>query len=464
MNIVFMASEAIPFAKTGGLADVCGTLPLQLEAMGHEVSLVIPHYRCVGSREPFNERACSAVIGKDIRVYFIRNKNFFDRPYIYGDNGGDYEDSVGRFAFFCHEALKLLKEIGRPVDVIHCHDWQTGLVPVLIRENYAGDAFFASTRTVFTIHNLAYQGIFPEKDFSLLGVDQALFNDKQMMSGGKVNLIKAGIVFSDQVTTVSPQYAREIQTRDFGCALEGVLQSRKGRFAGILNGLDYKFWDPETDEFLEPHYSQNDWLVKAIHKDRLREVFRLPSYAEVPVFGFVGRLFAQKGFDLIESAIEGLMQRPLQMVFQGVGEEKYEKMLKGFSKKYPQKFSALVRYDEDIAHQVYAGADFFLMPSAYEPCGLAQMIALRYGTIPVVSPVGGLLDTVTDLASNRKKGNGLVLASYSVSGLLEAVDRATGVFSQKERHAELIRHAMACRWTWEASAKRYIEVYQACSS
>ncbi len=464
MNIVFIAAEVIPFAKTGGLADVCGTLPIQLEELGHEVAIIMPHYRCVGAKEAFSERADVDTIGQNIRVYFIKNKKFFDRPYIYGENGGDYPDSAERFGFFCQEAMKLLKDIGRPVDIIHCHDWQTGLVPVLLRENYAGDPFFASTRSVFTIHNLAYQGVFPREDFPVLGVEDRLFNEHQMEFYGKINFMKSGIIFSDYVTTVSPQYAREIQTKDWGCGLEGVLQARKGRFMGILNGLDYKLWDPENDVLIDPKYSAKEWLAKKIHKDQLRSVFKLPVYADIPIFGFVGRLFAQKGFDLIESAMEGLMQRPLQMVFLGVGEEKYEKLLKKLARKYPQKCSVLIRYDEDIAHQVYAGSDFFLMPSVYEPCGLTQMIALRYGTIPVVSAVGGLLDTVTDFSSSKKKGDGFLLSSYSVSGLLEAVDRASGIYSQKEKYADLIRHAMACRWTWETSAKHYIEVYQACSS
>lgn len=464
MNIVFVAGEVFPFAKTGGLADVCGTLPVALEALGHDVSIVMPHYRCVGHQESFNARADVAVIGKNVKVYFINNKRFFDRPYLYGEDMRDYPDSAERFGFFCQETMKLLKDIGRPVDILHCHDWQSGLVPVLLRENYAGDPFFANTKAVFTIHNLAYQGVFPREEFLKLGVNEDLFNDRQMEFFGSLNLLKSGIVFSHYVTTVSPQYAKEIQTKDWGCGLEGIFQAKKGRFAGILNGLDYEQWDPQTDALLDVRYSAGDWLAKKIQKKKLQSIFRLPAQSDHPLFGFVGRLCGQKGLDLVESAAESLAQRPAQFVFVGVGEEKYQKLLMNLARKYSQQFSAIIRYDEDIAHKVFAGADFFLMPSVYEPCGLTQMIALRYGTLPVVSAVGGLLDTVTDFTADAAEGNGILLPSYSVLGLLEAVDRSAGLYHSHDRYAELVERGMACRWTWEASARHYIEVYRTCLS
>ncbi len=464
MRIVFIASEIVSFAKTGGLADVCGTLPLELEALGHELMIIMPHYRVVGNKAFFNDRASLSTMGRGIKVFFIENKDFFDRPQLYGDSAKDYPDNLDRFTFFCREALQLLKDIGDPVDIIHCHDWQTGLIPVLLKDPLANDPFFIRTKTVFTVHNLAYQGLFSMEAYPKLGVDIKLFNDHQLEFYDKVNLMKAGIVFSDYVTTVSPQYAREIQTKEWGCGLEGVLQTKRSCLAGILNGLDYRIWDPEQDEHIDPPYSSQDRLAKKIHKEKLQKIFGLPQISDIPVFGFVGRLCYQKGIDLIESSIEGLMQRPIQMVFLGVGDDKYQKLLKHLSRRYPHQFSALVKDNEDISHQIYAGADFFLMPSVYEPCGLAQMIALRYGTIPIVSAVGGLIDTVADVSSHRKQGNGFVLSSYSVSGLLEAVDRAVGAYSKKEKFSELIVHAMAYRFTWKESAKHYIEVYEQCRS
>lgn len=464
MRIALVAAEVFPFAKTGGLADVCGSLPIALEKLGHEVVVIMPHYRCVGAQKAFNERARTATVGRNVRVFFLVNKELFNRAGLYGTKAGDYADNLDRFAFFCRQAMSFLKELGTPFDIIHCHEWQTGLIPVLLKENYRDDPFFNKTRAVFTIHNLAYQGLFPGEQFDKLGVDRRLFNDRQMEFYGKVNLMKAGIVFSDQVTAVSPQYAKEIQTPDFGCWLEGVLKSRRDKLRGILNGLDYDLWDPETDEHIDPKYSSLDTSAKRCLKAKLQESFGLPTFVEIPLFGFIGRLCYQKGLDLLESAFEGLMQRPVQIVFQGVGEDKYQKMLARLAKKYPQKCGALIKYDEAAAHMLYAGSDFFLMPSIYEPCGLTQMISLRYGVVPVTSYVGGLVDTVVDMSSERSKGNGILMSTYSVSGLLAAVDRAVGIYHQHQRMRELIAHGMACRWTWESSAKRYVECYEECSN
>jgi len=464
MRIVFTASEVVPFAKTGGLADVCGSLPLELEALGHELVIIMPEYKSAGKRASFNDKASMEIIGKGVKVYFIKNKPFFSRPFLYGDSVSDYPDNLDRFSFFCREALQLLKDIGKPVDIIHCHDWQTGLIPVLLKDAYLKDPFFSRTRTVFTIHNLAYQGLFAKEEYSKLGVDVKFFNNNQLEFYEKINLMKAGIVFSDYVTTVSPQYAKEIQTKEWGCGLDGVLQDRHGKLAGILNGLDYVAWDPEHDPHVDPPYSQQDQLAKKIQKEKLQKVFGLPVMSDIPVFGFVGRLCYQKGFDLIESAIDEIMHHPVQLVFLGIGEEKYQKLLKKLSRKFPRQFSAQIKYDEDVSHWVYAGSDFFLMPSIYEPCGLTQMIALRYGTIPIVAAVGGLLDTVADFSSGRKKGNGFVMSSYSVSGLLEVVERAAGAYHQKDSFAALVAHAMANRFTWQASAKHYVEVYEECQS
>ena len=461
MRIVFVAPEVYPFAKTGGLADVCGTLSLELERLGHDVSIIIPAYRCVNGSKPFSDRARVAVIGKNIKVYFLRHQKFYDRPHIYGDAHGGYPDNLERFMFLCHGALLLMKELGVAVDIIHCHDWQTSLIPVILRENYKSDPFFQKTRTVLTVHNFGYQGVFPKEDLPKLGVDESLFNTRVLEFYGKVNLLKGGLIYADRITTVSPQYAKEIQTKEWGHGLEGVVRENKARLEGILNGLNYDHWNTETDLLISPHYAQKDaQVVKRTHKEKLQNVCRLPVFDDIPVFGFVGRLCYQKGLDLLESAFDGLMQRPVQAVFVGVGEDKYQKLLLKFAKKYPQQCAAMIRYDENLAHMVYAGADLFLMPSVYEPCGLTQMISLRYGAVPIVNGVGGLMDTVTDFSSNKNKGNGFVMQQYSVSGFLETVDRALGVFHQKKKFHDLVAYGMSCRWTWMSSTKHYIECYE----
>ncbi len=462
MRIVLVSSEVFPYAKTGGLADVCGTLPLALERLGHEVSIIMPGYRCVGKAQPFSDRANVTVMGQGIKVYFLRHAKFFDRPRLYGDAQGDYPDNLDRFVFLCHEALRLIKDMGQGVDIIHCHDWQTALIPVLLKSNYADDPFFQKTRVVLTAHNLAYQGVFPAEDMPRLGVDVRLFDHNALEFYGKINLLKAGIIFADYLTTVSPQYAREIQTTELGCGLEGVIREKRAKLVGILNGLDYEQWDPEKDDLIHPQYSHKNPEAKALHKEQVQDEFRLPIFDDIPVFGFVGRLCYQKGLDLLESAFDDLMQRPLQLVFIGVGDDKYQKLLMKLARKYPQQCGAAIRYDDPLAHKVYAGSDFFLMPSVYEPCGLTQMISLRYGAIPIVSAGGGLIDTITDIGSTKKKGNGIVMSSYSVSGLLEAVDRASGLFHQKERQRELVSRVMACRWTWGSSAWHYLECYKEC--
>lgn len=461
MRIVFVAPEVYPFAKTGGLADVCGTLSLELERAGHDVAIIIPAYRCVNGSQPFSDRARVAVIGKNVKVYFLRHQKFYDRPNIYGDEKGDYPDNLERFAFLCHESLLLMKDLGVAVDIIHCHDWQTSLIPVILKEHYKDDPFFQKTRTVVTVHNFGYQGVFPKEGFSRLGVEARLFNPRVLEFYGKINLLKGGLVYADRITTVSPQYAKEIQTREWGHGLEGVVKENRSRLEGILNGLNYDYWDPERDTLISPHYGQKDGpAVKGVHKEKLQNIYHLPVFDDIPVFGLVGRLCYQKGLDLLESSFEGLMQRPVQAVFLGVGDIKYQKLLVKFAKKYPQQCAAMIRYDEDLAHMVYAGADFFMMPSVYEPCGLAQMISLRYGAVPIVNGVGGLMDTVTDFSSHRNKGNGFVMSEYSVSGFLETVDRALGVFHQKKKFRDLVTYAMGCRWTWATSTRHYLDCYE----
>ncbi|MFH0753521.1 MAG: glycogen synthase GlgA [Candidatus Omnitrophota bacterium] len=461
MRIVFVAAEVFPFAKTGGLADVCGTLPLELERLGHEVFIIMPGYRGTsGIGKFFNERACVLTIGKNLRVYLLQHPEFFSRTELYGDTLGDYPDNILRFAYFCHGALHLIKDIGKPVDIIHCHDWQTGLIPALLKENYACDPLLERARTVFTVHNLAYQGVFPREDMPKTGLDEKLFNPEAVEFYGKVNFLKTGLVFADRITTVSPQYAKEIQTTAFGCGLDGVMAQNRERLSGILNGLDYELWDPQNDPLIAPQYSSRDSILKKVHKEKLQQVYGLTVDHEIPVFGSVGRLCYQKGLDLLESAFEDLMQRPVQFVLIGVGESKYQRLLLMLAKKYAGKCGVVIRYDESLAHTVYAGADFFLMPSVYEPCGLTQMISQRYGTIPVVSAVGGLVDTVTDFTCNERHGNGFVMPSYSVAGMLDAIDRACAVFQHKEVFHDLVVRVMGARWTWESSAQHYIACYE----
>ncbi len=458
MKVVFCSSEVFPFAKTGGLADVCGALPLALASLGVEVSIFLPRYRCISDEDFHIERVNDVVsrtrLGKDIDVYFVENKALFDREGIYGTTTGDYHDNLERFQYFCSQVLIFLKEFQPYPDIIHCHDWQTALIPVYLKENSP----FKKTKSLLTIHNLAYQGVFPKKEFSKLKVKRDFFSSNFEFFD-QINLLKAGIVYSDRVTTVSPQYAQEIQAPEFGCGLDGVLASRKDEITGILNGIDTRVWDPASDKLIFRRYSSAEYVEGKIeNKKVLQKRLGLPVESEIPVFGFVGRLSHQKGLDLILESAKQLLELPAQFIIEGIGDEKYKTHLKILAQKHPDKVAVNFEFNEQTAHQIYAGSDFFLMPSIFEPCGLSQLISLRYGTMPIVFKVGGLADTIVPF--DYENGNGFMFTDYTKIGFVSILKKAIKVFADQVERSRLIENAFKADFSWNKSAKEYIKVYE----
>ncbi|MDD5617521.1 MAG: glycogen/starch synthase, partial [Candidatus Omnitrophica bacterium] len=435
MKIVICSSEVVPFAKTGGLADVAGALPIALENLKQEVIIVMPKYSCVNNSgltiKSFKPGFSYANIGKNMKVYFVENDAYYSRPGLYGEKTGDYGDNLLRFSFYSQKTLDLLKLIDFKPDVIHCNDWQSALIPVYLKTKLNKDPFFKKTKTILTVHNLAYQGLFAKEQFSSLGLDESLFSINGFEFYGKINFLKAGIIFSDFVTTVSQGYAQEILTKEFGCGLEEVLKSRKDRLSGIINGLDYSAWDPKLDKQIFKNYDALDPKGKKNNKGELQKLCKLTVKDDIPLFGFVGRLAEQKGIDLLSDIIQNMANMNMQMVILGTGDLKYHNLLEDVAKKIPQLFSLHLKFDDALARRIYAGCDMFLMPSRYEPCGLGQMISFKYGTVPVVYKTGGLADTVIDYNSDAKNGNGFVFSSYSKDKFLDAMKRGMSLYSNK---------------------------------
>ena len=455
MKIVMCASEVVPFAKTGGLADVAGALPLALEKEGQEVIIIMPRYKAIDAAK-FNLKeskngVLTGVLGKSIKVYFIENDGYFNRDGLYGDKNGDHKDNLDRFSYYCRKSLDLLKEINFKPDIIHCHDWQSSLVPVFLKTTYAKDPFYKNIRTILTIHNIGYQGLFPKDEFPKLGLDWSLFNMEGLEFYGQVNILKGGMIFSDIINTVSPTYAKEIQTKEFGFGLEGVLNKRKNSVFGILNGLDYDIWNPNTDKFIAKNFSSASPEAKSKDKEDLQALCKLPLKKGVPLFGIVSRLAEQKGFDILAEGIDEICKMDIQMVILGTGDIKYHEVMQSMVAKYPKVISLALKFDDALAHKIYAGSDIFLMPSRYEPCGLGQLISLRYGTIPLVFKTGGLADTVNS-------ENGFIFDKYSKIELVKTIKKAVAAFKGKGWSA-LVKKAMKCNFSWEASAKKYLELY-----
>lgn len=451
MRILFLSSEIEPFAKTGGLADVAGSLPVALERKGLEVHLAMPKYPSVDSKK-------EGRIGKSIRVRFIENERFFKRPGLYGEKGKDYPDNLDRFSFFCRKVLELLKEENLKVDLVHCNDWQTALAPVYLKTLFQKDPFFKGIKSLFTIHNLGYQGLFPPEEMVKTGLDPSYFHMEALEFYGKVNLLKGGLVFSDLLTTVSPTYSREIQTPEFGHGLEGVLSKRKKDLFGIINGIDQDLWDPARDKDIPKNFTSQAIEGKAENKKVLQALSGLELKSDLPLIGIVSRLADQKGFDLFVPVVAKILTGGFQVIILGTGDKKYEELLQKLSMKFPKTLSVRLSFDAVLARQIYAGSDLFLMPSRYEPCGLGQMIALRYGTIPVVRQTGGLADTVRDV-DRSSEGNGFVFSEYRSEDLLTTLERARRSFNKGTFWKGLIRRAMASDFSWDRSAEKYLELY-----
>lgn len=475
MKILFVASEVAPFAKTGGLADVTGSLPRELKRLGHDVRIVLPFYKTVAKGDfpvrkirksvevPLGDAVHKGLLRQsaldDIPVYFLANREYFHRDSLYGTPAGDYPDNHQRFAFFCRGVLELLKRLDYRPDVLHCHDWQTALVPFLLKHEHAADPFFANMATVLTIHNLAFQGMFPAESLAAMGLDSAFFTIDLLEYYGKVNLLKGGILAADQVNTVSETYCTEILTEEEGCGLAGVLLTRRGELSGILNGLDYTEWDPATDREIARNYTASALAGKAANKKALQKMLGFEPDAGIPLIGMVSRLTAQKGFDLVAEILPRLAAEELQLVVLGTGEERYVRQFAELRAQGVKNVLLRAGFDPPLARQIYAGSDMFLMPSHFEPCGLGQLIALRYGAVPVVRKTGGLADTVVDERDGREP-NGFSFAEYSASALWETIGRAAAAYRDAEGWKKIVRRGMNSDFSWKRSAARYEELYQ----
>ena len=483
MHIAMAASEAIPFAKTGGLADVCGTLPIQLSRMGHACSVFLPAYRkakAIGvpmqdthisfvvdlAGKPMTAHVLKAVLpNSNVAVYFIDQPLYFDRDDLYGDSNGDYRDNCERFTFFSRAVVEAIDRLRLPVDIMHCHDWQSGLIPAYHKTQFHGYAWYQQSATVMTIHNMAYQGRYWSADMPLTGLDWKYFNWQQLEFYGDLNMLKSGIAFSDLVTTVSPTYAREIQQPAHGCGLDGVLRARANRLVGIVNGVDYDVWDPRNDTAIPVQYSSHDWQVgKKECKQALQQQVGLPVREDVPLVGLIGRLADQKGWDLVIPLLyRWVDHRDVQWVILGNGEPRFAHALAEIAARRPDRIAVRLEFSDRLAHEIEAGCDMFLMPSRYEPCGLNQLYSLRYGSVPVVHATGGLADTVVHanrVAIESGAATGYTFGSYDVESLENSLSQAIETYSRSpELWSKIVAQGMNQDWSWSTSASSYVAAY-----
>ena len=476
MNILMVASECVPFVKVGGLGDVVGTLPKYLKALGHDVRIIIPKYRsidgvkynlktlpyrlqvCVGKEtESFRIKTCEAEGG--VIVYFIENMRYFNRPGIYGDHGMDYGDNRERYIFFCRAALEAVKAMMFRPDIIHCHDWQTGLIPAYLRTNFKNDGFFWNTSSVFTIHNIAYQGSYGAEVVEEAGFSWEDYTPDKLEFYNTFNFMKCGIELSDAVSTVSPTYAKEIKEFN-GRGMEIVLNSRKDEIYGILNGIDYEYWNPETDKLIPANYSLSDTSGKKLCKAELQRICGFDVREDAYLFGCVSRLDNQKGFDIIIDALYKLKDKNMQFVLLGSGDQNIQRHLKEAAAQMPKTVKAFFDYDEPMSHKIYAGCDGYMMPSRFEPCGLSQMIALAYGTIPVVNRTGGLSDTIVYYNHYIKQGNGFMFNITYGENFVQTILKSEKIFSDKPDWAVLTRNAIKSDFSWHKSVKEYEDMYK----
>lgn len=475
MNIIFAASECVPFSKTGGLADVVGALPKALAALGHTVSVYLPKYKQTKLTDartvlpsvtiPFDDqyRFCSILDGGKlggVQFYFIDYPPFFHRDALYGTPAGDYPDNAERFALYCRAVLEGSKILGPP-DIFHCHDWQSAVIPVLLRSSYADDPVFQNVDTVFTIHNIGYQGLFPPDTLPLLMLSWDLFTIDKMEFWGKVNFMKGALVFADHITTVSKKYSQEIQTPEFGFGLDGVLHARSSTVSGILNGVDYDEWDPEKDKFIAQPYSSTNLQAKQVcRRDLLQQFGIADADAAVAVIGIISRFAAQKGCDLIAEIADDLAGLPVIVTALGSGDKKYEELFRKLNRQHPEKFAVKIAFDNPLSHKIEAGADMFIMPSRYEPAGLNQMYSLKYGTVPIVRATGGLDDTIEPWNPATGQGTGFKFTNYSSVALLTSIREALQSFRDKVGWKKLMLNGMSKDFSWNASAKEYVKIYE----
>lgn len=474
-NVLMVTSEASPFHKVGGLADVLGSLPAALQKRGADVAVVLPFYRgssADGAQPLWRARPVSLgrtsypidvslVVRNCVPHYLVACPALFDRAEVHSDpaTGEDFPDNHIHFGVLCQAALALARYLIR-VEILHCHDWQSALVPVYHRVMFAKDPILKMVKTLFTIHNIGYQGLFEPTVLPELGLDQSIANLNGLEFYGRVNLLKGGISYSDAISTVSASYAADIQLPEFGFGLDGVLRERADRLVGILNGVNYDEWNPEKDPFIAERYGPDALSGKRSCKADLQRTFGLAEEPDVAVIGIVSRLVSQKGFDLLEGTSDRLLSMGVQLVVLGSGDQRYESFFQSLATQCPSKIGVRIGFDELLAHKIEAGADMFLMPSLYEPCGLNQFYSLKYGTIPIVRATGGLKDSVQEFDAGTGCGNGFAFQSYDSMALLEALGRALSTFRDKRLWSHLMRNAMTTDYSWDWSAREYLTLYE----
>lgn len=475
MKILFVSSEVAPYSKTGGLADVSGALPPAISTLGHEVRVMTPKYKTLKKEASDSGATITVTLGglkrsvglfegelgiepeESVPVTLLGEPEFFDRDELYSTTTGDYPDNHERFAFFSKAVIEAAKALDFEPDIVHLNDWQSALVAVYLRSIMSDDPFFRGSRIVITIHNLGYQGLFPGETLKAADLPESLFTPQYLEFFGRVNYLKGAMVFADAITTVSEGYAREIMNPEYGMGLDGVLRERSSIVHGILNGVDYSEWNPRKDKFITTNYTPKKLLGKESCKKDLQRAFKLPALPEVPLIGMVSRLAEQKGFDLLELALPDLMIRDLQLAILGTGEERYHKFFESVKSKYKNKLGVKLAYDNTIAHKIEAGADMFLMPSLYEPCGLNQMYSLNYGTVPIVRATGGLDDTVQE--GPEGEGTGFKFRDYTASEMLACLDRALKAYLDRKKWKKIMTNGMAKDYSWKRSANNYVNLY-----
>ncbi|MBI1938534.1 MAG: glycogen synthase GlgA [Ignavibacteriales bacterium] len=486
-KILFVTSEVVPFIKTGGLADVSSALPQKLQEAGHQVRIVVPKYGAIderkfkihevvrlkdikiniGEKEVVFALRSSFLIGPKTRVqiYFLDNPEYFgSRHSLYSDplSGEDYPDNDERFILLSRAVFELITKLGWTPDIIHCNDWQTGLIPAYLKSTYKKDPLFAPIKSLFTIHNLSFQGAFPKSSFAKTALPKELESEKGILHKGKVNFLKSGLLFSDMINTVSETYAKELcQYKDFGAGLQDVLSKRKKDVYGIINGIDEAIWNPEVDTRIPQKYSAKNLDQKKENKKALAENFGFKYDENIPVIGMISRLFEDKGIDLLQKAFPELMKLNIRLILLGTGDKQYQKFFTSSASKYSEKFSCFIGFDEELAHLIEAGSDMFLMPSKFEPCGLNQMYSLVYGTVPIARKTGGLADTVQPYDSKNGNGNGFVFEKYSAAEMLSEIKKAIKIYSndQETWHA-IMKNGMKSNFSWINSAKKYVDLYK----
>ncbi len=486
LRVVLAASEAVPWFKTGGLADVITALARALDADGHDVTIILPDYVTVRARRNSQlpeitdtgircninmngETVTGSVrwtplMDSDVKVLLVAQDRYFKRPQLYMEDGNGYADNCERFCFFSRAVMEICSQMALRPDILHCNDWQTALVPALLHTQYAGRPGFENTASVITIHNMAFQGQFWHYDLVLTGMARQYFSTHHMEHQGQLNLLKTGIAMADQVTTVSPTYAEEICTAEAGCGLDGLLTHRKSDLTGILNGIDQAVWNPETDRHLISHYTADDPQPgKSDCKQRLQERMGVTVRKEVPLLGMVSRMSHQKGFDLILEVSDCIVFQDLQLVILGTGDRGIEEELRRVAAEYPSRVAVTIGFDDSLAHQIEAGSDIFLMPSRFEPCGLNQMYSLRYGTVPIVRRIGGLADSVIDTTRKTladKSATGFVFDKYCSLQLAETIERAVATYRQAAVWEQIIHNGMSTDCSWRHSVQQYVHVYR----